>query len=231
MSLVNNSKLPTVSHQVAVTATVLQHHVAAIVLNTAKGHLAQTTDNNNNNNNSGAGKQSPGKGFGSRLMNSHQRLAKRRQQLEARRERKAAHTLAIITGAFVVCWLPFFVTALLLSLCKSCELNAVITSLFLWLGYFNSTVNPIIYTIFNPEFRRAFQRLLCKRVSYRQHQHHHHHQQQQKQQKQPQQSSHNRERQQSLHSHHRIKKSAPSKNDEQVLSVTSDRKTLQIDSK
>lgn len=106
--------------------------------------------------------------------NPHQKLAKRRQQIEAKRERKAAQTLAIITGAFVVCWLPFFVMALLLSLCKSCEINAAVASLFLWLGYFNSTLNPIIYTIFNPEFRRAFQRLLfgkkyvankCKRRS------------------------------------------------------------------
>ncbi|TMW42647.1 hypothetical protein DOY81_012274, partial [Sarcophaga bullata] len=92
--------------------------------------------------------------------NPHHKLAKRRQQIEAKRERKAAQTLAIITGAFVVCWLPFFVMALLLSLCKSCEINAAVASLFLWLGYFNSTLNPIIYTIFNPEFRRAFQRLL-----------------------------------------------------------------------
>lgn len=33
-------------------------------------------------------------------------------------------------------------------------------SFFLWLGYFNSTLNPILYTIFSPEFRNAFQKLL-----------------------------------------------------------------------
>jgi hypothetical protein len=27
-------------------------------------------------------------------------------------------------------------------------------------GYINSCVNPIIYTIFNPEFRKAFKRVL-----------------------------------------------------------------------
>ncbi|KAH8402097.1 hypothetical protein KR009_009741, partial [Drosophila setifemur] len=113
---------------------------------------------------------SPGKNAGvglggvlASIANPHQKLAKRRQLLEAKRERKAAQTLAIITGAFVICWLPFFVMALTMSLCKECEIHAAVASLFLWLGYFNSTLNPVIYTIFNPEFRRAFKRILFGR--------------------------------------------------------------------
>lgn len=85
----------------------------------------------------------------------------KRETLEAKRERKAAKTLAIITGAFVVCWLPFFIMALLMPLCESCEINQYVASFFLWLGYFNSTLNPVIYTIFSPEFRQAFKRILC----------------------------------------------------------------------
>lgn len=85
----------------------------------------------------------------------------RKETIETKRERKAAKTLAIITGAFVVCWLPFFLMALLLPLCgETCSLNDKVASLFLWLGYFNSTLNPVIYTIFSPEFRQAFKRIL-----------------------------------------------------------------------
>lgn len=85
----------------------------------------------------------------------------RKETIETKRERKAAKTLAIITGAFVVCWLPFFLMALFLPLCgESCSLNDKVASLFLWLGYFNSTLNPVIYTIFSPEFRQAFKRIL-----------------------------------------------------------------------
>jgi len=93
---------------------------------------------------------SPGKNAGvglggvlASIANPHQKLAKRRQLLEAKRERKAAQTLAIITGAFVICWLPFFVMALTMSLCKECEIHTAVASLFLWLGYFNSTLNPV----------------------------------------------------------------------------------------
>ncbi|XP_057336406.1 5-hydroxytryptamine receptor-like [Microplitis mediator] len=85
---------------------------------------------------------------------------KNRETIEAKRERKAAKTLAIITGAFVACWLPFFVVTLLQALCSSCAPPDILASLFLWLGYFNSTLNPVIYTIFSPEFRQAFKRIL-----------------------------------------------------------------------
>lgn len=96
----------------------------------------------------GTGATSPsgttvGRGVLASIANPHQKLAKRRQLLEAKRERKAAQTLAIITGAFVICWLPFFVMALTMSLCKDCEIHPAAASLFLWLGYFNSTLNPV----------------------------------------------------------------------------------------
>nr|XP_045588528.1 5-hydroxytryptamine receptor-like [Procambarus clarkii] len=88
----------------------------------------------------------------------------RRREFESRKERKAAKTLGIITGAFVMCWLPFFILAVLMPICTvSCNFNPYLIATFLWLGYFNSTLNPIIYTVFSPEFRNAFKRILCGR--------------------------------------------------------------------
>ncbi|KAF8767766.1 5-hydroxytryptamine receptor-like [Argiope bruennichi] len=93
-------------------------------------------------------------------------LAKRekkhvKESTEAKRERKAAKTLMIITGVFIFCWLPFFVMALMMAICESCEPDGIIFSILLWLGYTNSLVNPIIYTIFSPDFKNAFKRMLC----------------------------------------------------------------------
>ncbi|XP_076285604.1 serotonin receptor [Lasioglossum baleicum] len=93
---------------------------------------------------------------------SHSTSSRRtRETMESKRERKAAKTLAIITGAFVACWLPFFLVTLLRATCEACEPPELIASVFLWLGYFNSTLNPVIYTVFSPEFRQAFKRMLC----------------------------------------------------------------------
>lgn len=84
-----------------------------------------------------------------------------RKRISAARERKATKTLGIILGAFIICWLPFFVASLVLPICRdSCWLHPALFDFFTWLGYLNSLINPVIYTVFNEEFRQAFQRVV-----------------------------------------------------------------------
>ncbi|KAK6166425.1 hypothetical protein SNE40_023119 [Patella caerulea] len=91
----------------------------------------------------------------------------RKEKIEMRRERKAARVLGIITGAFIVCWLPFFIIAVVAPFCaESCTFPPPVFSVFLWLGYFNSLLNPIIYTIFNPNFRVAFRKILFGKIQF-----------------------------------------------------------------
>ncbi|KAM6173276.1 5-hydroxytryptamine receptor 1D [Erethizon dorsatum] len=84
-----------------------------------------------------------------------------RKRISAARERKATKTLGIILGAFIICWLPFFVVSLVLPICRdSCWIHPALFDFFTWLGYLNSLINPIIYTVFNEDFRQAFQKVV-----------------------------------------------------------------------
>lgn len=82
-----------------------------------------------------------------------------KRKIEQKRERKAARTLTVVTGTFVCCWLPFFVVATLRPVYGQ-QFPHLLTSVILWLGYVNSLLNPMIYTLFNPDFRHAFRKIL-----------------------------------------------------------------------
>lgn len=89
-----------------------------------------------------------------------------------RKETKVLQTLSIIMGVFVCCWLPFFLLNCLLPFCQrelesnregqSPCIDQTTFNIFVWFGWANSSVNPVIYA-FNADFRRAFSNLLgCK---------------------------------------------------------------------
>lgn len=84
-----------------------------------------------------------------------------------RKEHKAFVTLGLVMGAFLLCWLPFFLWYLVSTICgNSCPPSPdIVVAILFWIGYFNSTLNPIIYVMTNHEFKEAFtniiRRALC----------------------------------------------------------------------
>lgn len=94
-------------------------------------------------------------------------LLVRKNKSTPSKESKATKTLGVIMGGFIACWLPFFILALVNPVCNTlnltCPIHQVVYSIFLWLGYFNSFMNPLIYARFNQEFRRPFREILCCR--------------------------------------------------------------------
>ncbi|XP_034112547.1 5-hydroxytryptamine receptor 1 [Drosophila albomicans] len=80
------------------------------------------------------------------------------------KEKKASTTLGIIMSAFTICWLPFFILALIRPF-ETMHVPPSLSSLFLWLGYANSLLNPIIYATLNRDFRKPFQEILFFRCS------------------------------------------------------------------
>lgn len=85
-----------------------------------------------------------------------------RRRMARMKERRATLVLGIVMASFVGCWLPFF-SLYPISLLAGLEVPPAVFAFIFWLGYINSALNPIIYTIFNREFRHAFKRLLCGR--------------------------------------------------------------------
>ncbi|XP_041662915.1 trace amine-associated receptor 13c-like [Cheilinus undulatus] len=78
-------------------------------------------------------------------------------------EHKAAKTLSIVLGAFIVCWMPLFTVALFESIFGSFTPVAVFEAFF-WLGYFNSTLNPIIYALCYPSFKKCFYCIITLKI-------------------------------------------------------------------
>lgn len=82
-------------------------------------------------------------------------------------QNKALFTLGMIMGLFLLSWIPFFTVNLISSYCELCVSKCVFVA-FTWLGYFNSTMNPLIYSKFNSDFREAFKRIIfCQKCRTR----------------------------------------------------------------
>ncbi|NWW45715.1 ADRA2 protein, partial [Pedionomus torquatus] len=96
--------------------------------------------------------------LGWRRRSQHQSMLR----LVRARERRFTVVLAVVMGAFVLCWFPFFFTYSLAAVCgEGCHISKPLFNFFFWIGYCNSSLNPLIYTLFNRDFRTAFRRLLA----------------------------------------------------------------------
>ncbi|KAJ8406026.1 hypothetical protein AAFF_G00309140 [Aldrovandia affinis] len=94
-------------------------------------------------------------------------------KMSFKRETKVLKTLSVIMGVFVCCWLPFFILNCMVPFCEQTLPNgstdfpcisSTTFDVFVWFGWANSSLNPIIYA-FNADFRRAFSILLgCHRL-------------------------------------------------------------------
>ncbi|XP_070781859.1 5-hydroxytryptamine receptor 1E [Enoplosus armatus] len=85
-----------------------------------------------------------------------------RSQICTSREKKAARILGLILGAFIICWLPFFMKELLVGL-QVLQPPQLLSDFLTWLGYINSLINPLLYTSFNDDFKLAFRKLLKRK--------------------------------------------------------------------
>ncbi|XP_062269010.1 5-hydroxytryptamine (serotonin) receptor 1A b [Platichthys flesus] len=91
----------------------------------------------------------------------HEKATEAKRKIAMARERKTVKTLGIIMGTFILCWLPFFIVALVKPFCPdACYMPRWLEDVINWLGYSNSLLNPIIYAYFNKDFQSAFKKII-----------------------------------------------------------------------
>ncbi|KAM9496920.1 trace amine-associated receptor 13c-like [Clarias gariepinus] len=97
-----------------------------------------------------------------RELNNHTRpKAQKITSHSMKSERKAAKVLGILVSVFLVCLLPYFIYSLLV--------NGIVFKLgTFWkvviISYFNSTINPFIYALIYPWFRRCIKLIITLQI-------------------------------------------------------------------
>ncbi|XP_058249059.1 trace amine-associated receptor 13c-like [Hemibagrus wyckioides] len=76
-------------------------------------------------------------------------------------ERKAAKVLGILVSVFLMCLLPYFIYSLLGYVF---EMQAETIQKFMILVCLNSTINPVIYALFYPWFRRCIKLIITLQI-------------------------------------------------------------------
>eukprot|EP00062_Callorhinchus_milii_P022882 gi/632981139/ref/XP_007907425.1/ PREDICTED: D(1) dopamine receptor-like [Callorhinchus milii] len=109
-----------------------------------------------------------------RQAQAHQGSREASLKSSLKKETKLLKTLSVIMGVFVCCWLPFFVLNCIIPFCSAqlhrqgglpC-VSETTFDIFVWFGWTNSSLNPIIYA-FNADFRKAFSSILgCSKLCH-----------------------------------------------------------------
>ena len=87
---------------------------------------------------------------------------KDRNKRSTEQDRRLAVVLFTVTIVFVFTWMPFQIINSVTFFCEPCRNMPYIVAYFVkFLHYFNSCVNPIIYSFLVPDFRRTVFRIVA----------------------------------------------------------------------
>uniref|UniRef100_A0A3B1KCM8 Trace amine-associated receptor 13c-like n=1 Tax=Astyanax mexicanus TaxID=7994 RepID=A0A3B1KCM8_ASTMX len=76
-------------------------------------------------------------------------------------ETKAAKTLGLVIFVYLACWIPFYISFLSI---PNITTASIMWTVFGWLLYMNSAMNPLMYAIFYPWFRTTVHLIVSCRI-------------------------------------------------------------------
>ncbi|XP_053367663.1 trace amine-associated receptor 1-like [Clarias gariepinus] len=85
------------------------------------------------------------------------------QLIISKDEKKATKTLALVMGVFLSLWTPFFICNIIDPF-TGFLIPHVLFEMMGWIGYLNSTCNPIVYAFFYKWFRKALRTILSGKI-------------------------------------------------------------------
>ncbi|XP_049324982.1 trace amine-associated receptor 13c-like [Astyanax mexicanus] len=89
------------------------------------------------------------------------RLALKKHSSSNSSEIKAAKTLGLVIFVYLACWIPFYICSLSI---ESMTTSSIVWTVFGWLVYINSSLNPLMYAIFYPWFRTSVNFIVSCRI-------------------------------------------------------------------
>ncbi|XP_029645826.1 histamine H2 receptor-like isoform X1 [Octopus sinensis] len=77
-------------------------------------------------------------------------------------QKKVIFTLFIVLACFILCWMPYHIYSMYVSLNKATgNFNTIMNPIVYLFAYLNSACNPIIYALRSEAFRKGYQEILC----------------------------------------------------------------------
>ena len=95
------------------------------------------------------------------LETSNQNNRHRGGRILMRKEAKLIKTFALVIGAFLLCYTPFFLLGTFQSSKGPGTVSGHVVSAVTWLAFCNSFVNPIVYSLRYKQFRKSFWKIVC----------------------------------------------------------------------
>uniref|UniRef100_A0A8C1IEH1 Trace amine-associated receptor 13c-like n=1 Tax=Cyprinus carpio TaxID=7962 RepID=A0A8C1IEH1_CYPCA len=78
-------------------------------------------------------------------------------KLGSKSESKAALTLGIIVTVYLLCWIPYYI-------CSISAVSSITINVLTWVVYINSGLNPMVYALFYPWFKKTVKLILTLKI-------------------------------------------------------------------